>query len=80
MNFRELGELVDWMKEQGVIHVSMDGVTLTLAEVPPLVYAAPEDEPDSDDDAEPDDGFTTPQARIRARLQKRNAEGNSTER
>ena len=69
MNYRELGEMVEWMRENGVIHMSHDGTVLTLAEVAPIVYSEPEDTVNPAE--EEDDGFTTPQARIRNRAQLR---------
>lgn len=76
MNFAELGEMVAWMRENGVIHMAHEGTVLTLAEVAPIVYSLSEEDKDDSDD-EPDDGFTTPQARIRAQLHKKQAEGDS---
>jgi hypothetical protein len=72
MNFRELDELVEWMRERGVIHMAYEGVTLTLAEVAPIVYASLEEEKASP--SEEEDGFETPQQRIRAQLHKNRAE------
>lgn len=58
------------MRFNGVIHMAHDGTTITLAEVPGIVYPSTDNEPDDAKDDEPDDGFETPQQRIRARLHK----------
>jgi hypothetical protein len=40
VNARELSEMVSWMRQEGVIHLSVDGIALTLAEPPLVQYPA----------------------------------------
>lgn len=76
MNFRALSEMVAWMRENGVIHLSQDGVVMTLAEVMPIPYPASQSDGDSAGDI-PDDEPELPQHTIHkrrlARLQEKAA-------
>lgn len=77
MNFKELSEAVSWMKQEGVIHLSIDGCVITLAEPPLAIYTQAETTESSPAQDEEDD-YPTPQARIRARLHKNKAEADRT--
>jgi hypothetical protein len=66
MNYRELDEMVTWMKEKGVIHMAVDGVVMTLAEVMPIPYPASQSDDESYGDI-PDDEPELPQHKIHAR-------------
>lgn len=72
MNFKYLSETVSWMKQEGVIHLSIDGCVITLAEAPLLSYTQAEQIESSAVTEE--DEFETPQQRIRARLREKTAE------
>lgn len=72
MNFKSLSETVSWMKQEGVIHLSIDGCVITLAEPPLLSYTQAE-QIEPSDSVEVDE-FETPQQRIRARLREKTAE------
>ncbi len=66
MNYRELSEMVSWMKGEGVIHLSVDGVAMTLAEVPPIQYPASQSDGEASGDI-PDDEPELPQHEIHKR-------------
>jgi hypothetical protein len=74
LNFREATELVGWMRDNGVLHFASqdDGITITLADVGPVVYTTsePPPEPESTDSA-PEDPELPPQAHIRAKQRER---------
>ncbi len=84
MNARELSEMVSWMRQEGVIHLSVDGIALTLAEPPLVQYPAIPTGEESVGGDIPDDEPELPQhkihARRRARLLEMKAETDSTKR
>lgn len=88
MNFKDLEELVSWMRRYGVLHVEHDGTVITLADVSDAWYPnhTSETDPGSGEPVEPSDedlNIETPQERIRlnakmAQLRERQGRGGRT--
>lgn len=87
MTFTQLSEMVSWMRQEGVLHLSHEGTVITLAESNHVIYSPGELNQAKDESAAEtspeEDEFELPQARIyakRAQLRESHAEVDSKDR